>query len=144
MPEPSAGAREAARQACAHLRVSWRTRQLTSGHTEGWWECDTGCGERFAPTSFLESVAAARVAEEREEIQALRSCAEKRARWQEEAESENERLRAVVEAARLVARYTVVNEIASRAMSEQALVGALLQTRLEALDRPAGMMEVRP
>ena len=62
---PSAGAREAARQACAHLRVSWRTRQLTSGHTEGWWECDTGCGERFVPPSFLESVAAARVAEER-------------------------------------------------------------------------------
>ena len=92
----------------------------------------------------LEAFAAARVAEEREEIQALRSCAEKRARWQEEAESENERLRAVVEAARLVARYTVVNEIASRAMSEQALVGALLQTRLEALDRPAGMMEVQP
>ena len=63
MTEPSAAAREAAQQACAHLRVSRRTRQLTSGHTEGWWECDTGCGERFAPMSLLESVAEARVAE---------------------------------------------------------------------------------
>ena len=101
-------------------------------------------GDSQALEDEIATALARAVAEEREEIQALRSCAEKRARWQEEAESENERLRAVVEAARLVARYTVVNEIASRAMSEQALVGALLQTRLEALDRPAGMMEVRP
>ena len=37
------------------------------------------------------------------------------------AEDRAQRAAAVVEAARLVARYTVVNEIAARAMSEQAL-----------------------
>jgi hypothetical protein len=32
---------------CAHLRVSWRTRQNDDGSTTGWWECDSGCGGRF-------------------------------------------------------------------------------------------------
>lgn len=57
------------------------------------------------------------------------------------AEGRAQLAEAVVEAARLVARYTVVNEIASRAMSEQALEAlSLLRAALEALDRPAGMM----
>ena len=44
---------------------------------------------------------------------------------------------AVVGAARLVARYTVVNAIAVRAMSEQALEAlSLLRAALVTLDRP--------
>ena len=34
-------------QACAHLRVSWRTLRLPNGHLRGWWECDSDCGARF-------------------------------------------------------------------------------------------------
>jgi hypothetical protein len=44
---------------CAHLRVSWRTKEVvakpaSSGQsvtywTEGWWECDSGCGTMFQP-----------------------------------------------------------------------------------------------
>ena len=35
------------RAACAHLCVSWRTKQIEGGLTTGWWECDSGCGMRF-------------------------------------------------------------------------------------------------
>jgi hypothetical protein len=33
--------------ACAHVRVSWRTKQIEGGLTTGWWECASGCGMRF-------------------------------------------------------------------------------------------------
>ncbi len=33
-------------EACAHLRVSYRT-EVKDGITHGWWECDSGCGTRF-------------------------------------------------------------------------------------------------
>lgn len=32
---------------CAHVRVSWHTKQIEGGLTTGWWECDSGCGMRF-------------------------------------------------------------------------------------------------
>ena len=54
---------------------------------------------------------------------------------------ENARLRTVVEAARLVNRYVVVNEIAARAMSHDAMNAlTLLDVRLDALAKAIAKM----
>ena len=34
---------------CAHARVSYRTKPVGGGAVTGYWECDSGCGMRFAP-----------------------------------------------------------------------------------------------
>jgi len=39
------------RPMCAHLHVSWRTKQ-DGIFTRGWWECDSGCGARFLPGTY--------------------------------------------------------------------------------------------
>lgn len=36
-------------EACAHLRISYRTEPYGQGVTRGWWECDSGCGQPFGP-----------------------------------------------------------------------------------------------
>lgn len=34
---------------CAHLGISYRTRETSPGLVSGWWECDSDCGTRFVP-----------------------------------------------------------------------------------------------
>lgn len=41
---------------CAHIRVSWRTKQIEGGLTTGWWECDSGCGMRFTTVPHAASL----------------------------------------------------------------------------------------
>ena len=39
---------------CAHMRVSYRTRVSRPGLVvEAWWECNAGCGQRFALAATL-------------------------------------------------------------------------------------------
>ena len=34
---------------CAHLNISYRTKDNGDGTVSGWWECDSDCGIKFAP-----------------------------------------------------------------------------------------------
>ena len=43
---------------CAHMHVSYRTKEVSPDHlVSGWWECDSGCGRKFAPAPSEPAVA---------------------------------------------------------------------------------------
>jgi len=43
-------ARALEQAACAHTRVTWKTKSLGGGLTTGWWDCDL-CGTKFSPVA---------------------------------------------------------------------------------------------
>jgi len=67
--------------ACAHTRVKWRTEDLPGGMTRGWWECDSGCGTKFAPVASLPPNAAPQTCEWRREGNHVRPGCRPRYAW---------------------------------------------------------------
>lgn len=59
---------------CAHLKISYRTKDNGDGTVSGWWECDNDCEMKFAPNLFVAHIVTCDLCDEPAEYRQCQGC----------------------------------------------------------------------